>query len=65
MTETQGAKPAGRGKVYDSITETIGDTPIVKLSRVAREKGVHAELLAKPGLYSELYRLQFSDRAAA
>ena len=47
MTETQGAKPAGRGKVYDSITETIGDTPIVKLSRVAREKGVHAELLAK------------------
>jgi ATP-binding cassette, subfamily B, bacterial MsbA len=27
--------------------------------------GRHAELLAKPGLYSELYRLQFSDRAAA
>ena len=27
--------------------------------------GRHAELLAKPGLYQELYQLQFSDRAAA
>jgi len=47
MTETQRAKPAGRGRVYDSITETIGDTPIVRLDRIAREKGVKAELLAK------------------
>ena len=37
----------GRGKVYNSITETIGDTPIVKLDRLAREKGVKANLLAK------------------
>ena len=27
--------------------------------------GRHAELLAKPGLYRELYQLQFADRAAA
>ena len=47
MTEGQRAKPAGRGRIYDSITETIGDTPIVRLDRIAREKGVKAELLAK------------------
>ena len=30
-----------------SITQTIGDTPIVRIDRIAREKGVHAHLLAK------------------
>jgi cysteine synthase A len=40
------AKP-GRGRIYNSITDTIGDTPIVRLDRVAKEKGVHANLLAK------------------
>jgi cysteine synthase len=37
----------GRGRIYDSIIETIGDTPIVRLSRTAKEKGVKANLLAK------------------
>ena len=37
----------GRGRVYASITETIGDTPIVRLDKFAREKGVKANLLAK------------------
>jgi cysteine synthase A len=37
----------GRGRIYDSITDTIGDTPIVRLTRLAREKGVDATLLAK------------------
>lgn len=37
----------GRGRVYASITETIGDTPIVRLDKLAREKGVKANLLAK------------------
>jgi cysteine synthase len=37
----------GRGRIYNSITDTIGDTPIVRLDRVAKEKGVHAHLLAK------------------
>ena len=40
------AKP-GRGRIYDSITQTIGDTPLVRLSRIAKEKGVKANLLAK------------------
>ena len=37
----------GRGRIYDSITATIGDTPLVRLSRLAHDKGVKAELLAK------------------
>ncbi len=37
----------GRGRIFNSITETIGDTPIVRLDKLAREKGVKANLLAK------------------
>jgi cysteine synthase len=43
---TPPAKP-GRGRIYESITQTIGDTPLVRLSRLAAEKGVKANLLAK------------------
>ena len=38
---------AGRGRVYNSITETIGDTPLVRLDKFAREKGIVANLMAK------------------
>jgi cysteine synthase A len=37
----------GRGRIYDSIVDTIGDTPIVRLDKIAKEKGVKANLLAK------------------
>ncbi|MCB1481102.1 MAG: cysteine synthase A [Rhodobiaceae bacterium] len=37
----------GRGRIYDSITATIGDTPLVRLSRLADKRGVKANLLAK------------------
>jgi cysteine synthase len=37
----------GRGRIYDSIVDTIGDTPLVRLSKIAKEKGVKANLLAK------------------
>ncbi len=40
------ARP-GRGRIYESITQTIGDTPLVRLDRLAREKGAKANLLAK------------------
>jgi len=43
---TENRKP-GRGRIYASITETIGDTPIVRLDKFAKEKGVVANLLAK------------------
>ena len=37
----------GRGKVYDSIIDTIGDTPIVRLPRLSAEYGAKATVLAK------------------
>ncbi|TCR68773.1 cysteine synthase A [Bosea sp. BK604] len=41
------SKAPGRGRVYDSITDTIGDTPLVKLNRLPAERGVKATILAK------------------
>jgi cysteine synthase A len=46
-TDASATHKPGRGRIYNSITDTIGDTPIVRLDRVAKEKGVHANLLAK------------------
>ena len=37
----------GRGKVYDSIVDTIGDTPIVRLPRLSAEYDTKATVLAK------------------
>jgi cysteine synthase len=44
--ETKERAP-GRGRIFKSITETIGDTPIVQLEKLAREHGVKANLLGK------------------
>jgi len=49
-TPGQSAAPEprrGRGRIYDSITDTIGDTPLVRLDRIAAMKDVPAHLIAK------------------
>ena len=46
-SQAQTAPAAGRGRIYESITDTIGNTPIVRLKRLAAEKGIKANLLAK------------------
>jgi cysteine synthase A len=38
---------AGRGRIYDSIIDTIGDTPLVRLPRLSAELGAKATVLAK------------------
>ncbi len=43
---TQQHQP-GRGRVFDSIVEAIGDTPIVRLVRLPQQHGVKATILAK------------------
>jgi cysteine synthase A len=40
-------KRAGRGKVYDSILDTIGDTPLVRLPRLSAELKPKGIVLAK------------------
>ena len=37
----------GRGRIYDSITQTIGNTPLVRLPKFAAETGIKADLVAK------------------
>ena len=37
----------GRGRVFDSIVDAIGDTPIVRLRKLPQAHGVHATILAK------------------
>src|SRR6478609_9593496 len=37
----------GRGRIYDSITETIGDTPLVRLNRMPGAAGAKADILLK------------------
>ncbi len=47
-------KLPGRGRIYDSITDTIGDTPLVRLDRLAKEKGVGARIVAKLEFFNPL-----------
>jgi cysteine synthase A len=44
----------GRGRVFDSITDTIGDTPLVRLNRLPEMKGVKANILAKLEFFNPL-----------
>jgi cysteine synthase len=50
MTER---KP-GRGRIFNSITETIGDTPLVRLKRLPREAGCKADILLKLEFFNPL-----------
>ncbi|MBF9233208.1 cysteine synthase A [Microvirga alba] len=43
----ESANKPGRGKIYGSITDTIGNTPLVRLNRLPKEYGVDAEILLK------------------
>jgi cysteine synthase len=38
---------AGRGRVYDSIVDAIGDTPVVRLRKLPQARGAQATILAK------------------
>ena len=48
------AEKVGRGRVYSSITETVGNTPLVELKRLPAERGVKARILAKLEFFNPL-----------
>src|SRR6201992_2608264 len=60
MTATKSAydasrfKRLGRGKVYDSIIDTIGDTPLVRLPRLTAALKPKGEVLAKLEFFNPL-----------
>ena len=56
-------KRAGRGRVYDSIIDTIGDTPLVRLPRLTAELKPQGEVLAKLEFFNPLSSVK--DRIGA
>ena len=43
-----------RGRIYDSIVETIGSTPLIRLGRLAKDAGVEADILGKCEFFNPL-----------
>jgi cysteine synthase len=37
----------GRGRIYDSIIETMGNTPLVRIGRLCKAEGITADVLLK------------------
>ena len=44
----------GRGKIFDSILDTMGDTPLIRLPRLSAEYGAKATVLAKPEFFNPM-----------
>ena len=54
MTAATDAGPAFRGKIYDSIIDTIGATPLVRFKRLAAEAGAKADIVGKLEFFNPL-----------
>jgi cysteine synthase A len=52
----------GRGRVYDNILATIGNTPLVRLHKIAKEAGCVADILVKCEFFNPLSSVK--DRIA-
>src|SRR3954465_14214612 len=61
-TASPDAKP-GRGRIYADITETIGNTPLVRLNRLPKEHGIEAEILVKLEFFNPISTVK--DRIGA
>jgi len=56
-------KRAGRGKIYDSVIDTIGDTPLVRLPRLTAALKPKGEVLAKLEFFNPMASVK--DRIGA
>jgi cysteine synthase A len=54
--ENASATVAGRGRIYDDITQTIGNTPLIRLRRVT--EGCQAEVVAKLENFNPLWSVK-------
>ncbi len=66
MNDVQSSKialdPPGRGRVYNSILETMGNTPLVRIHKLAKEAGCKADVLAKLEFFNPIASVK--DRIA-
>ena len=51
---SQGTNPRFRGRIYDSILDTIGATPLINLSRLAKAENCKAVILGKCEFFNPL-----------
>lgn len=63
MADADGKHAGFRGRIYDSIVDTIGATPLVRLTRLAAAHQVKAELLGKCEFFNPLSSVK--DRIGA
>ena len=54
MNDNQATSPEFRGHIYDNIVDTIGATPLVRLSRLMEDEGVAGNILAKCEFFNPL-----------
>ncbi len=54
--------PGLRGRIYENILETIGNTPLVRLNRLTKKAGAKAEICAKLEFFNPLSSVK--DRIA-
>jgi len=62
VDESQFTHTEGRGRLYENIIETVGNTPLVRLNRIAAEAGVVANIYAKLEFFNPLASVK--DRIA-
>ena len=46
----------GRGRIYDDITQTVGNTPLIRLRRIT--EGCQAEVVAKLENFNPLWSVK-------
>lgn len=44
----------GRGRIYDDVTQTFGNTPLVRLSQLRHATSIHADILLKLEFFNPL-----------
>jgi len=50
----QATDKPGRGRIYNDITETVGNTPLVRLNKLAQKKNIKADILLKLEFFNPL-----------
>jgi cysteine synthase len=46
--------PPGRGRIYDNIIETMGNTPLVRVRRLGNAEGIETDVLLKLEFFNPL-----------
>ncbi|MFO1129071.1 MAG: cysteine synthase A [Rhodospirillales bacterium] len=57
-TATRGTAGPIHGRIYDSILETIGNTPLIRLAKLAKHAGVNADLVGKCEFFNPMHSVK-------